>query len=94
MQNRSRQSLILALALLVGQWLVLAHGWEHPALTPDVDCQIHLHAPNLLSGAPAAGGIVLQLPAIRLAPALPAVAATDSRVAAQPRIRGPPFILA
>ena len=91
MTSRLRpSSLLLALALLLGQWLVLAHDFEHPALADDANCQICVHAQGLDGGAPAsapalalaitvAGAPLALVPA---APALPAAASYD--------IRGPP----
>lgn len=43
--------LLLALALLLGQWLALAHGFEHSALQADPYCQICAHAQGLDGGA-------------------------------------------
>lgn len=94
MQTRSRQSLILALALLLGQWLTFAHDWQHPAAAADVNCQICLHAPNLSTGAPPAGGIALALTATTEAPQALAVSGIRPRAVARIRIRGPPANLA
>lgn len=54
MRVRAHHSLLLILALLAGQWLVLAHELEHPALGGDLDCHLCVHAHNLASGAPPA----------------------------------------
>lgn len=54
MRIRTHHSLLLALALLLGQWMAFTHELQHPALGGDVDCQLCVHAQNLASGAPAA----------------------------------------
>src|SRR3546814_6071570 len=38
---------LLAAALALGQWLSLAHSFEHPALRIDVACQICAHGQGL-----------------------------------------------
>lgn len=45
-----RKSLLI-MALALGQWLVLAHALQHPALAQDQACQLCLHAPALDGGA-------------------------------------------
>ena len=45
----------MLLALLLGQWLAVAHGFLHPATAaPDVQCELCLHAQGMDSGAVAA----------------------------------------
>lgn len=90
MRLRAPKSLLLALALVLGQWLVLAHAFEHPALQADALCQICAHAQGL-------DGAALS-PALPLPPALvhaevPAGDATQAPLAAPFTaydIRGPP----
>ncbi|HSW13411.1 MAG TPA: hypothetical protein VLI06_11265 [Solimonas sp.] len=93
MRSRFRHSLILALVLLLGQWLSFAHEIQHPALDSDVDCQLCVHAQNLASGAaPTASGLPV-LAATTEAPLSLAAPAPKARAAAQTRIRGPPSLL-
>ncbi|WP_162932513.1 hypothetical protein [Solimonas sp. K1W22B-7] len=94
MRLRPRHSILLALALLLGQWLSFAHQLQHPALNGDVDCEFCVHAQNLASGAPAAGSAAPQFAATQEAPGVLAVAVAASRPAALIRIRGPPMTLA
>jgi len=91
--TRVHHSLILALVLLLGQWLAFAHEIQHPALDLDLDCQLCVHAQNLGSGAAPAKAALPRLAATTEAPValvLPAPAARDD---AQIRIRGPPALL-
>ena len=90
MRVRAHHSLLLALALLVGQWLVLAHELQHPALGGDLDCQLCAHVHNLASGAPPA---VAASELAAYAQEIPAAVAAVVIVTAQHRfqpIRGPP----
>ncbi len=91
---RTRHSVLLALALLLGQWLSFAHQLQHPALSGDVDCEFCVHAQNLASGAAAAGSSAPQFAATQEAPGSLAIAAPASRPVALIRIRGPPLTLA
>jgi hypothetical protein len=87
---QTHHSLLLALALLLGQWLAFAHELQHPALGSDVDCQLCVHAHNLASGAPAHAATP---EFARHAQEAPPAAAPVVIVAAQRRlhpIRGPP----
>ncbi|NGY05867.1 hypothetical protein [Solimonas terrae] len=86
--------LLLAAALALGQWLWLAHGFEHPALQTDAACQICAHGQGLDGSALAPS---LQLPSQFAiseapAPAIAVVAALAPRT--RQRIRGPPLHLA
>lgn len=91
---RAWQSLLLVLALLVGQWLVLAHELQHPALGGDLDCQLCVHAHNLASGAPPAVTTPdLATYAQELPVAVVAVVIVTAQHRLQP-IRGPPEIQA
>lgn len=90
MRLRTPKSLLLALALVLGQWLVLAHAFEHPALQADALCQICAHAQGL-DGA--ALSPALPLPTALAHGEAPAGAATRSTLAAPLAaydIRGPP----
>ncbi|PPE75939.1 hypothetical protein C3942_03395 [Solimonas fluminis] len=90
MRVRTHHSLLLALALLLGQWLAFAHELQHPALGADVDCQLCVHAHNLASGAPAAAAAQAFA---QYTQESPAAATPVAVVAAQRRlhpIRGPP----
>jgi hypothetical protein len=82
--------LLLALALVLGQWLSLAHDFQHPALKVDAACQICVHAQGLDGGALAP---VVHLPsqfAIGEAPGTVAAMVASLAPQARIRIRGPP----
>jgi len=93
MRLKSLKTSLLIIALALGQWLVVAHGLEHPALAQDQACQICLHAQGLDSGAVQLALPSLVLPLQHEQPvALPST--PIARVAAAtPPIRGPPQIL-
>ncbi|MGH8444490.1 MAG: hypothetical protein ACREVL_04435 [Solimonas sp.] len=90
MRLRPARSLMLTLALVLGQWLVLAHAFEHPALQADALCQICAHAQGLDGGALAPKLTLPHTSALAEAPvvaaALPARAGTHKAY----DIRGPP----
>lgn len=82
--------LLLALALAIGQWLSLAHTFEHPALKVDLACQICAHGQGLDGSALAP---TLQLSsqfAISEAPAQETAAVVLVVPRTLHRIRGPP----
>lgn len=58
MHVKQRYSLILALALLLGQWLAFAHGLEHPALSAHADCSACVHVHHLGSAARQAAALL------------------------------------
>lgn len=95
MRARPYKFLALALALLLGQWLVLAHGLQHEDLTSDPDCSVCAHIHHLGSAAPS---VISALPdSTHLCHEDP-TAITPSIVATAPLrrylIRGPPVTLA
>jgi hypothetical protein len=80
---------LLLAAVLLGQWLAVAHATQHPALAvAHADCEYCCSA--LGSPLPvAAGAVPLAAPAAETPPAMQSPAAA-SRPAATPRNRGPP----
>lgn len=81
---------LLAAALALGQWLSLAHTFEHPALKVDVACQICAHGQGLDGSALAPS---LHLPsqfAVSEAPAPEIACAVALAPRTHYRIRGPP----
>lgn len=52
MRTRRMPTLLLALALLLTQWLSFAHALEHPALAQDKACSVCVLGMNLDGGAP------------------------------------------
>lgn len=90
MRRPLRSSLLLTLALVLGQWLVLAHAFEHPALAKDAACQICIHAQGLdgaaLSVAPAAATLTATVEV----PAAPPYRAPSYAALSSYDIRGPP----
>lgn len=95
MRLRRSHSLLLVLALLLGQWLTFAHGLEHSALSSHVDCVACAHANHLGNGAKPAStalpdfGHLSQEAPQSVLPPLVAVATPRG----QP-IRGPPGLQA
>lgn len=59
MRFRSIQHLSFVLALLLGQLLAVAHGFEHRALSTEATCQLCLHAQGLDSAATAPGAMAV-----------------------------------
>lgn len=81
--------LLLILALVLGQWLALAHAFEHPALAADDGCQIC--AQHGLDGAALAPQpAALRVPGVAATPGLSSPQHPAFRFTAIHRIRGPP----
>lgn len=82
-----------ALALLLGQLLTVAHGFEHRALSTEVSCQLCLHAQGLDSAATAPAASALAFVVSVEAP----LAASSPRSLALPirpfNARAPPLFL-
>ncbi|EIT71774.1 hypothetical protein WQQ_19110 [Hydrocarboniphaga effusa AP103] len=94
MRLTSARKLFLALALLLGQWLLAAHTFEHPALSADhQDCHLCSHVQSLGTAPPPAGAVTL-VPNSHEAPDAvpPALVSVASRVTCL--IRGPPRAIA
>lgn len=83
-------SLLLALVLLLGQWLAVAHAFEHPALVQDAACQLCVHAQShagaLLKAAPSSPA----LPGTTEAPVASCISAPQQTAPTAYDIRGPP----
>lgn len=83
-------SLLLALVLLLGQWLTLAHAFEHPALAQDAACQFCVHAQGhegaLLKAVPSSP----VLAGTTEAPAAACISAPQQTAPTAYDIRGPP----
>ncbi|WP_341921649.1 hypothetical protein [Hydrocarboniphaga effusa] len=84
---------LLLFALLLTQWLSVAHALEHPALEPEKACAICSFDAGLDSAAPLPAAPVIAHSLSIEAPV--AIAATPSaeRRRARPRARAPPSIL-
>lgn len=84
------RTLLLATALILGQWLTLAHANEHLAPAQELSCEVCLHAERF-SGALAfaAPRLALAAHSCETPEALPEPAA-PRREAANCSIRGPP----
>lgn len=94
MRIRRLHEVLMVLALVLGQWLTLAHAFQHPALSAaDFQCQICLHAQGLDSGAaptplqPASLAAAQEAPQRTAAPFFPTLAQ------AYYPIRAPPILL-
>lgn len=90
MRRRLPSSLLLTLALVLGQWLVLAHAFEHPALVKDNSCQICIHAQGLDGAALSVTPVPATLTATVEVPAAPLYLAPFRAVFSSYDIRGPP----
>jgi hypothetical protein len=82
--------LLLIVALLLSQWLVVAHAHEHPATAADQVCELCVHAQQLGSAGIAAAPAQ---PAFEGRTEAPASAGADLVAGTAPvvlRNRGPP----
>ena len=91
--NTRLRNAILGVALLLGQWLAVAHAYEHPALAPEQVCQICLHGQGHDSGALAPS--LAALPEFGADPfdAPLTLAAVPLRQPSRYRARAPPAVL-
>lgn len=88
------RTMLFALALILGQWLTLAHASEHPALsTEKAGCELCLHVHQLGAAAPAPGVAQVAI-AAHEAPAATIPAATPTPSLRHYPIRGPPRLSA
>lgn len=89
MRLRHFRLLLLTFALVIGQWLTLAHAFEHPALAGDDSCQICVQ--HGLEGTALAPQVAApQLPGVTEAPVVSVVERPAFHLARIHRIRGPP----
>ncbi len=87
---RTRQSLLLVMALLLGQWLAFAHDSLHPAIGADVHCQLCAHVQSLASGLPASNTQVSFVAFAHEAPQAAVALVTYASPRRACPIRGPP----
>lgn len=89
--HRRIRGLILGLALLLGQWMSVAHGLDHP-VTGDRLCTICLHAQGLDTGAvPLSWTGTVPVPKAA-APVLARIPSAPRALWRSPvRVRGPPL---
>lgn len=85
------RSLLLALVLIFGQWLVLAHASEHPAVNSDVSCELCLHVHHLGAGLPTTSPTIT-FPTTHATPPDVATPTPRSTFVSHYPIRGPPAI--
>ena len=50
MRIRPWHKLLLAAVLVFGQWLAIAHDYQHPALGSDQACQVCVHGQSFQAG--------------------------------------------
>jgi hypothetical protein len=67
MHARPLHKLLLAAALVIGQWLAVAHDFQHPVTGSDPACQVCTHGQSLSAGpshvpAIAASGLGIEPP--------------------------------
>ncbi|WP_234981629.1 hypothetical protein [Fontimonas thermophila] len=84
-----RQSLFI-LALVLSQWLAIAHAAAHPALALDLDCAICLHAQGHHGALPGAAPTLPPTPALGAVPEAAPPARTCTAAPVHQPIRGPP----
>lgn len=94
MRSRRLPHLLLALALLLTQWLSFAHALEHPALSQDKACSVCVLGLNLDGGAPLPASPAVLHWAPGAAPAAIATVAAVRRPPPTTRARAPPLVLA
>lgn len=94
MRMLGTRRLLFVLALVLSQWLVVAHAAAHSALAVDLNCQICLHAPGIGVGALAGTPAALPPCASTEAPAPATVDGIRTAASRDTRIRGPPALLA
>lgn len=85
--------LSFALALLLGQLLTFAHGFEHRALAPEATCQLCVHAQGLDSGATSPAMAAAWFVASCEAPQAMALRRVPAPLARHHRARAPPVSL-
>ena len=82
---------LLVAALVLSQWLALAHDYQHPALNGDETCQVCLHAPNA-HAAPAAAPELVAADFGSETPPIPSSAPAIRRQHSPGNSRAPPSI--
>lgn len=92
MRIKPLHKLLLVAVLVLGQWLAIAHDYQHPALGGDETCQVCLHGPNLQNGPAATAALTGIVPETEAPPAL-ATAPVLSRRHTHTAIRAPPVRL-
>ncbi|HEY0974791.1 MAG TPA: hypothetical protein VGE57_09885 [Solimonas sp.] len=93
MRSALSRKLLLAAALILGQWLLVAHAFEHPVSANDLTCQL-CHVGHRTDAAPPPA--IVQVVHAQATYEAPTLAATPApRVAPLTRypIRGPPLRL-
>lgn len=93
MRRRLPQFLLL-FALLLTQWLSVAHAFEHPALSSDQNCAICLFDAGLDSAAPLPAAAVITHSFGVEAPVAIGTTSVAELQRARPRARAPPSFLA
>ncbi len=89
MRSKPTRHLLLALVLLLGQWLTAAHAFEHPSLAADHHCHVCSHAQASGAALPPAP-LLLALVGRYEAPSHVFDAAHGSARVYRHPIRGPP----
>ncbi|WP_043766222.1 hypothetical protein [Algiphilus aromaticivorans] len=84
------RTLLLAMALILSQWLMLGHASEHVVPAEDLSCQICLHAERSGSGPVMQPAQLALAPRSCEAPELEPAPVTPRRDEAICSIRGPP----
>lgn len=92
MQLRRLRPWILLAAVLIGQWLAVAHASEHAVLQSDVSCAYCISGagPALL---PVTAAAALTFTSLHPAPPFLVVAVAGRPVLGPAHIRGPPFFV-
>lgn len=84
--------LLLATVLVIGQWLAIAHDYQHPLTASDPSCQVCAHGQQHQAGAASLPSADAGWRRVE-APRLPADAYAPAQRVAHARIRAPPVRL-
>ena len=93
MRSTRLQTAALLLALVLGQWLTVAHAFLHPVTAgPDTHCEFCLHGPGLDSGTVATPAKLVVVPVSTDIVELPVLFVVTSFAPGAHSIRGPPSL--
>jgi hypothetical protein len=92
MRIRLLHKLLLVAVLAIGQWLAIAHDYQHPATAGDQACQVCVHGQTLQAGPASLPALAVNWLSTEAPPAIQPDP-TLTRRHAHARIRAPPACL-
>jgi hypothetical protein len=92
MRIRPLHKLLLAAVLVFGQWLAVAHDYQHPALDGNETCQVCVHGPGFQAGPSATPALAVPAPTVETR-TLSQTTAALARRHTPAAIRAPPVSL-